>query len=77
MFLAHEGGEHRLVDICERCNLAPWEAEEALRVLSRPEDRWVTYPNDSEHVELAEGTPFEPLFASKRKKKESANASHG
>ena len=65
-YLFHEGGEHRLTDICERCNLAPWEGEDALRVLSRPEDCWLAVRNDTERVELKVGTPFDSLFASRR-----------
>jgi hypothetical protein len=78
MYLAHEGGEHRLTDICERCNLAPWEGEDALRVLSRPEDCWLAVRNDTERVELKVGTPFDSLFASRRgAKKEKPHAVDG
>lgn len=70
LYLAHERRPHKLPDITAACALAPWEVEEAVRVLSRPEQRWLVNGDDLERIELRDDTPFSPLFASKRAPKE-------
>lgn len=65
MWLAWEPGAHDIGRVVEETNLERWDVEEAIRVLTRPELRWLK-SLDTDAIELKDDCPFAGLFPKTR-----------